>query len=72
MNAGTQRGEIVKQCLEAAWSHGVNTFDTAEVYANGQSEIDMGQALKDLNWPRDEYVLTTKVCTLSNPVVDEL
>ncbi len=58
---GTQKGEIVKKCLETAWSHGINTFDTAEIYANGESEIEMGQALKELDWPRDEYVLTTKV-----------
>jgi len=37
------------------------TFDTAETYANGASEVEMGQALKELGWPRDEYVLTTKV-----------
>lgn len=41
--------------------HGINFFDTAEVYANGQCEIEMGQALKELDWPRDEYVLSTKV-----------
>jgi aryl-alcohol dehydrogenase-like predicted oxidoreductase len=41
--------------------HGCNFFDTAEVYANGECEIHMGQALKELNWPRDEYVLSTKV-----------
>lgn len=57
---GTQKGDIVKQCLQAAWDHGINMFDTAEVYANGQSEIEMGGALKELNWPRDEYILTTK------------
>lgn len=58
---GTEKGEIVKKCLETAWNHGCNTFDTAEVYANGESEIEMGNALKELGWPRDEYVLTTKV-----------
>ncbi|WZH49758.1 NADP-dependent oxidoreductase domain-containing protein [Fusarium acuminatum] len=58
---GTQKGDIVKQILQKAWDHGVNTFDTAEVYANGESEIEMGRALKELAWPRDEYVLTTKV-----------
>jgi len=62
---GTQKGDIVKQCLQAAWDHGINMFDTAEVYANGQSEIEMGQALKELNWPRDEYILTTKVNLIS-------
>lgn len=77
---GTQKGSIVKDCLEAAWvrdfgivfvgytsadigfqNHGINFFDTAEVYANGESEIEMGQALKELAWPRDEYVLSTKI-----------
>ncbi|KAL0475600.1 voltage-gated potassium channel beta-2 subunit [Neurospora intermedia] len=58
---GTQKGEIVKKCLQTAWNHGIQTFDTAEVYANGASEVEMGQALKELGWPRDEYVLTTKV-----------
>lgn len=37
----------------------INFFDTAEVYANGQCEIEMGQALKELAWPRDEYVVST-------------
>jgi aryl-alcohol dehydrogenase-like predicted oxidoreductase len=60
---GTQKGNIVKDCLQAAWDNGINFFDTAEVYANGQSEIEMGNALKELDWPRDEYVLSTKVCS---------
>jgi aryl-alcohol dehydrogenase-like predicted oxidoreductase len=58
---GTQKGNIVKECMETAWSYGINFFDTAEVYANGQCEIEMGQAFKELKWPRDEYVLSTKV-----------
>jgi len=58
---GTQKGNIVKECLQTAWDHGVNTFDTAETYASGQSEIEMGNALKELAWPRDEYVLITKI-----------
>ena len=58
---GTQKGNIVKECLQAAWDNGINTFDTAETYANGESEIEMGNALKELKWPRDEYVLTTKI-----------
>lgn len=58
---GTQKGDIVKQCLQKAWDHGINTFDTAETYASGESEVEMGRALKELGWPRDEYVLTTKV-----------
>ncbi|KAK4040967.1 NADP-dependent oxidoreductase domain-containing protein [Parachaetomium inaequale] len=58
---GTQKGSIVKEILQTAWDHGIQTFDTAETYANGASEVEMGAALKELGWPRDEYVLTTKV-----------
>lgn len=58
---GTQKGNVVKEILQTAWDHGIQTFDTAETYANGASEIEMGRALKELGWPRDEYVLTTKV-----------
>jgi len=47
--------------MQTAWDHGINFFDTAEAYAAGQCEVEMGQALKELAWPRDEYVLSTKV-----------
>lgn len=58
---GTQKGNIVKELLQAAWDNGINTFDTAETYSAGQGEIEFGQALKELDWPRDEYVLITKI-----------
>jgi aryl-alcohol dehydrogenase-like predicted oxidoreductase len=58
---GTQKGSIVKECMEAAWSYGINFFDTAETYAKGECEVEMGNAFKELAWPRDEYVLSTKV-----------
>lgn len=58
---GTQKGSIVKDILQAAWDNGIQTFDTAEIYSNGACEVEMGNALKELDWPRDEYVLITKV-----------
>lgn len=58
---GTQKGSIVKDCMQAAWDHGINFFDTAEAYAAGDCETEMGQALKELDWPRDEYVISTKI-----------
>ncbi|KAJ4287897.1 hypothetical protein N0V88_007517 [Collariella sp. IMI 366227] len=58
---GTQKGNVVKEILQTAWDHGIQTFDTAETYASGASEVEMGRALKELAWPRDEYVLTTKI-----------
>jgi aryl-alcohol dehydrogenase-like predicted oxidoreductase len=62
--------------MQKAYELGVNFFDTAEVYAgtelhtqsqevmhcvDGQSEIDMGKAIKKLNVPRSELVISTKI-----------
>jgi len=58
---GTQKGSIVKDCMQTAWDHGINFFDTAEAYAAGDCEVEMGRALKELAWPRDEFVLSTKI-----------
>ena len=48
------------EMLAAAFDAGVNFFDNAEVYAQGQSEVVMGQAFKALKWPRLQYVVSTK------------
>jgi voltage-dependent potassium channel beta subunit len=50
-----------RESMAAARDHGVNFFDNAEVYAKGQSEDIMGQALKELAWPRVSYVVSTKL-----------
>lgn len=51
---------LAKECIKYAFDHGVNFFDNAEVYSNGQSETIMGEAFKSLGLTRNEYVLTTK------------
>jgi voltage-dependent potassium channel beta subunit len=48
------------EMMAAAFDAGVNFFDNAEVYAGGRSEEIMGQALKTLNWPRLNYVVSSK------------
>ena len=50
-----------RKILEAAWEAGVNFFDNAEAYAGGQSEIIMGQALREMGLPREQYLLSTKI-----------
>ncbi|EDR02306.1 uncharacterized protein LACBIDRAFT_254038, partial [Laccaria bicolor S238N-H82] len=47
--------------IKAAYDAGINTFDTANVYSNGLSEVTVGKAIKQLNLPRDEIVVMTKV-----------
>jgi voltage-dependent potassium channel beta subunit len=49
-----------RESLAAARDAGVNFFDNAEVYAQGRAEEIMGQALKELAWPRVSYVISTK------------
>lgn len=46
---------IIKRALEA----GINFIDTADMYQRGESEIIVGQALKDLN-QRERVFLATK------------
>jgi aryl-alcohol dehydrogenase-like predicted oxidoreductase len=46
----------IKRALEA----GINFFDTANVYSNGESEEVLGRAIRDFS-SRDEVVLATKV-----------
>jgi voltage-dependent potassium channel beta subunit len=49
-----------REMMAAAFDAGINFFDNAEVYAGGQSETVMGAALKELNWPRLNYIVSTK------------
>lgn len=46
--------------VREAFDQGINFFDTANVYALGQSEIILGQAFRDLGLPRDQLVIATK------------
>ncbi len=51
--------QIAIDLLHAAYEQGVNFFDNADVYANGQAELVMGRAIKDL--PRSALVISSKV-----------
>ncbi|KAF8907496.1 aryl-alcohol dehydrogenase [Mucidula mucida] len=47
--------------IKAAYDAGINTFDTADIYSNGYSEVVLGKAIKEYNLPRDEIVVMTKL-----------
>lgn len=51
---GDLADQLVNRCIDA----GVNLFDTSDIYADGESEILLGAALKP---HRDRIILTTKV-----------
>ncbi|EIN13176.1 Aldo/keto reductase [Punctularia strigosozonata HHB-11173 SS5] len=52
--------EAIKH-IRAAYDAGINTFDTANVYSYGRSEEILGRAIKQLDLPRGEIVVMTKV-----------
>jgi len=49
--------KLIGRALDA----GINFLDTADVYADGTSEIMTGQALKNLKVPRENVVVATKI-----------
>ncbi|MCL2336800.1 MAG: aldo/keto reductase [Firmicutes bacterium] len=55
--AGVDETEA-KRMIAYAYEHGVNYFDTAYPYHNGESEIVLGNALRQ--FPRDSYYIATK------------
>src|SRR6201995_1119866 len=48
---------LIKDSIDA----GVNFFDTADVYSEGESEKALGQSLKNLGIARKDVVIATKV-----------
>jgi voltage-dependent potassium channel beta subunit len=59
---GTQLDDRgASELMRIAYDAGVNFFDNAEVYANGESERMMGRVLERMRWPRDSYCVSSKV-----------
>ncbi|EOD52306.1 hypothetical protein LEMA_P072910.1 [Neofusicoccum parvum] len=57
--------------LKEAYDRGINTWDTANVYSNGESERVMGKALRVHRIPRHKVVLMTKCFRpVTDPDVD--
>src|ERR1700683_3517946 len=49
------------QLVRTSFDAGINFFDTADVYSEGESEKTLGNALKNLNIARKDVVIATKV-----------
>jgi voltage-dependent potassium channel beta subunit len=56
---GATEERLARECIERAYDLGINFFDTANVYANGEAEKVVGKVLSQ--YPRESYVLATKV-----------
>src|SRR5438034_11495704 len=53
--------ETAEKLMTIAYDSGANFFDNAEAYAEGRAEIVMGNILKKKGWPRDTFVVSSKV-----------
>ncbi len=53
--------ETADRCMSAAYDAGINFFDGAEAYGNGAAEKAMGEVFKRHSWPRDTYIVSSKV-----------
>ncbi len=56
--AGVIDETAVREMVSYAMAHGVNYYDTAWGYHEGQSEVVMGRVLRD--YPRESFCLATK------------
>jgi aryl-alcohol dehydrogenase (NADP+) len=54
--------------IKRALDHGINFFDTADMYSVGESEVVLGNSLQRLGVQRDKVVIATKV---HNPMGDD-
>ncbi len=51
--------ETSAKTIDYAYEHGVNYYDTAYVYHNGESEVFLGKALK--KYPRESFYIADKM-----------
>ena len=53
--------DVAGDLMKLAYDNGINFFDNAEIYARGESERVMGRILKKMEWPRDTWIVSSKV-----------
>jgi voltage-dependent potassium channel beta subunit len=53
--------KTAEKLMTIAYDAGVNFFDNAEAYANGNAEVVMGRILKRRGWGRDTFLVSSKV-----------
>jgi aryl-alcohol dehydrogenase-like predicted oxidoreductase len=67
VGANIERAQAIA-CIHAALDCGITLFDTANMYAAGEAERVLGEALRTSSKSRDQYLIATKVF---NPVPPE-
>jgi aryl-alcohol dehydrogenase-like predicted oxidoreductase len=64
---GTVNQQGADDLIKASLDAGINFFDTADVYSEGESEKTLGQSLKNLNIARKDVVIASKVFGRTGP-----
>ncbi|KAF9263175.1 voltage-gated potassium channel beta-2 subunit [Marasmius fiardii PR-910] len=54
-------GDPSKEIIKVAFENGINMFDTAEEYTNGECEKELGRVFKELGLRRTDLIITTKL-----------
>jgi aryl-alcohol dehydrogenase-like predicted oxidoreductase len=57
---GSVGQEEADKMIKKSVDIGINFFDTADIYANGESEIILGQSFRNLGIAREEVVIASK------------
>lgn len=57
---GQMADQQADELMGIAYDNGINFFDNAETYADGESEKMMGRVLKKKNWDRTSYTVSSK------------
>ncbi len=60
-NVGSTSQSDANEIVKYAYESGINFFDTADIYSQGDSETVLGKAIKANNIPRDRIIVATKV-----------
>jgi voltage-dependent potassium channel beta subunit len=53
--------DVAEGLMQKCYDNGINFFDNAEGYARGRSELVMGKILRKTGWPRDTWLVSSKV-----------
>jgi len=61
MMMGSDTHENNVNAIKTLLYHGINFFDSAEIYDLGKCESELGKVLKELKIPREKIVVTTKI-----------
>ena len=60
MSLRTETSVPGKEAVRRAYELGINFFDTADIYSRGESEVILGQALRESGIGREKVVIATK------------